>query len=146
MTDEQPFELRVFALSSTEYGLELRQRRLNGDQRPGELSVRVVRLWGTPLSAVMDHVLEGIRKNGYRASDLRASRQSPFMLDEEQGVRLGLLFLAVKPLRKLERIEAVSRRVKQMETEEVYYWYSKCRSPNERRRACRAVRILMAEE
>ncbi len=146
MTDEKPFELRVFPLSSTDYGLELRQRRLNGDQRPGEPSVPVVRLWGTPLSAVMDQVIEGIRKNGYKNGDLRSTRQVPFVLTEEHGVRLGLLFMAVKPLRKLERIEIISRRVKQMEPEEAYYWYSKCRSANDRHRACRAVRILMAEE
>jgi hypothetical protein len=146
VTEEKPFELRVFAVSSTEYGLELWQRRLNGDQRPGEPSVRVVRLWGIPLSAVLDCVLEGIKKNGYKAGDLRSGREAPFLLSEEHGVRLGLLFMAVKPLRKLERVETISRRVKQMETEEAYYWYSKCRSSTDRRRACRAVRILMAEE
>jgi len=146
VTDEKPFEMRVFAVSSTDYGLELRQRRLNGDQRPGEPSVRVVRLWGTPLSAVLDHVLEGIRRNGYRPGDLRSGRATPFLLSEESGVRLGLLFMAVKPLRKLGRLETISRRVKQMETEEAYYWYSKCRGANDRQRACRAARILMAEE
>ncbi len=146
MTDDKPFELRVFPISETAYGLELRQRRLNGDSNPNDPMPRVVSIWGTPLTAVLDHVLEGIKKNGYRSSDLRANRHVPFALDEEQGVRLGLLFLAVKPLRKLERIDSVSRSIRQMETEEVYYWFSKCSRSNESRRACRAVRIMMAEE
>ena len=146
MIDDKPFELRVFQTSETAYGLELRQRRLNGDHNPDDPMPRVVRIWGTALTAVLDHILEGIKKNGYRSSDLRANRRTPFALDEEHGVRLGLLFLAVKPLRKLERIETVSRSIWQMETEEVYYWFSKCSRSNESRRACRAVRIMMAEE
>lgn len=146
MTDSKPFELRVIPLSGTEYGLELRQRRLNGDNGPGELSSPVARLWGLPLSLVIDQVLVVIRKNGYKGSELRSNRKAPFVLSEEQGVRLGLLFLAVKPLRKLTRIENISRRIRQMETEEAYYWYSKCHDANEKHRACRAVRLLMAEE
>lgn len=145
MIDDKPFEMMVFPISDTVYGLELLQRRLNGDRNPDPMP-RVVKIWGTALTAVLDHVLEGIKKNGYRSSDLRANRRTPFAIDEEQGVRLGLLFLAVKPLRKLERIEAVSRSIWQMETEEVYYWFSKCSRSSDRHRACRAARIMMAEE
>ena len=145
MIDDKPFEMMVFPISDTVYGLELLQRRLNGDRNPDPMP-RVVKIWGTALTAVLDHVLEGIKKNGYRSSDLRANRRTPFALDEEQGVRLGLLLLAVKPLRKLERIEAVSRSIWQMETEEVYYWFSKCSRSSDRHRACRAARIMMAEE
>jgi len=144
--NDKPFELRVFLISEMVYGLELHQRRINGDRNPDDPMPQVVRIWGTPLTAVLDHVLEGIKKNGYRSSDLRSNRRTPFALDEEHGVRLGLLFLAVKPLRKLDRIEAVSHSIRQMETEEVYYWFSKCSRSNESRRACRAVRIMMAEE
>ena len=146
MTNDKPFELSAFPISETTYGLELRQRRLNGDRNPDDPMPRVVSIWGTALTAVLDHVLEGIKKNGYRSSDLRTNRRTPFALDEEQGVRLGLLFLAVKPLRKLERIESVSRSIRQMEIEEVYYWFSKCSRYSDRHRACRAVRIMMAEE
>ena len=146
MINDKPFELRVFPISGTVYGLELHQRRLNGDHNTDDPMPRVVRIWGTALTAVLDHVLKGIKKNGYRSSDLRANRRTPFALDEEQGVRLGLLLLAVKPLRKLERIEAVSRSIWQMETEEVYYWFSKCSRSSDRHRACRAARIMMAEE
>ena len=146
MTDDKPFELRIFPISETTYGLELRQHRLNGDRNTDDPMPRVVSIWGTPLTAVLDHVLGSLKKNGYRSSDLRANRRIPFVLDEEQGVRLGLLFLAVKPLRKLDRIEAVSRSIRQMETEEAYYWFSKCSRSNDGRRACRAARIMMAKE
>ena len=146
MLEGKPFELRVVPISDSAYGLELRQHRLNGGVDAGDPMPRIVSIWGPPLTAVLDHVLENLRKNGYRGNDLRVNRRLPFVLAEEQGVRLGLLFLAVKPLRKLNRIESVSRAVRQMETEEAYYWFSKCSQRKDGRRACRAVRIMMAEE
>lgn len=145
MTEEKPFELRVVPRQQSAYGLELLQRRVNGGRKDAPFR-RVVRIWGTPLSAVLDQVLEVLRKNGYRATDLRPERKPPFSLDEQSGVKLGLLFLAVKPLRKLARIEAVSREVRHLEPEESYYWYSKCSKSGQSRRAMRAMRILMAEE
>ena len=39
--------------------------------------------------------LEALRQNGYAATDLSPSRREPFILKEEDGVRLGLLFLAL---------------------------------------------------
>jgi len=77
---------------------------------------------------------------------LQRGRKAPFRLSEEDGVRLGLLFLAVKPLHKLARIEAVSERIRSMEPEELYYWFSKGTSTAEGHRAQRALRILIAEE
>lgn len=146
MTGEKPFVLGVLPVIEADYGLELLQLRLNGERQPEDQMRIVVRVWGTPLTAVLDHVLETLKKNGYRGSDLRPNRKTPFMIDEENGVRLGLLFLAVKPLRKLGRIEAISRAVRQMEPEEAYYWFSKCSRSDSSRRACRALRIMIAEE
>ncbi len=52
---------------------------------------------GSVLRAVSDQVLDALKRSGYRATDLGASRREPFALSEEAGVRLGLLFLAIKP-------------------------------------------------
>ena len=104
MNDDQPFELQVMPLSGADYGLELRQRKVIGESQPNRPMRLVVRLWGMPLAAVLDHVLAAIKKNGYRGSDLRANRKVPFALGEEEGVRLGLLFMAVKPLKKLAEL------------------------------------------
>jgi len=146
MTDDRPFELHVLQRGGTSYGLELHQKAVRR-RRGGEAKPRaVVRVWGTPLSTVLDQVLEALRRNGYKGSDLRANRKTPFSFREPHGVRLGLLFMAVKPLRKLSRIEAIARAIRTMEPEEAYYWFSKCSRPDEGRRACRALRIMMAEE
>jgi hypothetical protein len=79
-------------------------------------------------------------------SEGSSERKSPLLIDEGYGARLGLLFMALKPLRKLIRIETISRELWHLETEEAYYWYSKCSNSEQARRAMRSLRILMAEE
>ena len=145
MTHDKSFELRIFPLEESDYGLELHQQAPRKNAAIGPYHP-VVRLWGTPFRSVLDVILETIKKNGYRATDLRRGRKDPLSLDEIGGVRLGLLFLAVKPLKKLARIEAVSRGVRDMEPEEAYYWYSKLTKVEFTRRAGKALRVLLAKE
>ncbi len=135
------FELRVLPREGSSYGMALYQ------PEPGRSSrtEKVVQIWGDPLRAVMDLVLAALRQGGYRTYDL-GRRSVPFRLQEETGVRLGLLFVAVKPLRKLSRITAISERVGAMSTEETYYWFSKTTRRKRVGNARRALRILMAEE
>ncbi|CAN5241089.1 hypothetical protein BH18GEM1_BH18GEM1_08160 [soil metagenome] len=139
------FELRVLPRPGRGYGLALFQAHLpneNGSDDP-EL---VVRIWGRPLQSVLDQVLSTLKRSGYRAIDLHAGRRAPFRVPEEEGVRLGLLFLALKPLRRSDRIEAIGEHVRTMETEELYYWFSKVTSSEIGRRANRSLRIMMADE
>ena len=106
----------------------------------------VSELSGSALKAVADQVLETLRHNGYKATDLSAGRREPFVLDEESGVRLGLLFLAVRPVTKMQRVEALSQGIRAMTGEELYYWFSKCASTSGAERAQKALRILLSEE
>lgn len=144
------FELRVAPEGADGYSIALWQRR-NSAGRPGhradeEALERVVTLGGDRLRLVIEPVLGAIKRAGYRGSDLRRTREEPFRLGEEDGVRLGLLFLAVKPLRKPARVERVADRVRGMPQEEMYYWFSKSTAAMDGRRAQRALRILVAED
>ncbi len=121
--------------------------------RNGERGVRApmamwkVELGGAPLQAVADHLLQALRACGYRATDLaRAGQERPFYLDEPTGVRLALVLLAVKPLGRADRIEAVAEGIRAMGDEEAYYWFSKCSAGPDPRRAQRALRVLLAGE
>jgi hypothetical protein len=107
---------------------------------------RVVEVSGSMLRAVADHVLEALRRAGYKATDLSAGRREPFLPSEEAGVRLGLLFLAIKPITKMNRVEAISQGLRAMTSEEAYYWYSKCTAGPTAERAQKALRMLLAEE
>ena len=121
-----------------DYGVELHQRVNSG---ASERERVVVRAWGPPLQAALAQVLDALRRSGYRPSDLHRGRRVPFELREEAGVRLGLLLLALKPLRKTVRMERIAEAIGQMADEEVYYWFSKAASSP---RAQRAFRIMMA--
>jgi hypothetical protein len=145
---EESIELRVIRRGETDYGLALYRRPVSG-RDPTESNGHwplVVQTWGTPLQSVMDQVLATLKEAGYRATDLSRSRQAPFALSEAQGVRLGLLFLAVKPLRKVTRMTSISEQVRGMTDEEAYYWFSKTTTAITARRAQRAMRVLLAEE
>lgn len=159
-TLDTPFELTLKTVTPggettglTHYSLTLRQRMVQPPQAqqtfygspPGTLA-DIVTLAGDSLRAVSDQVLEALREAGYKATDLSPSRRAPFRLPEPVGVRLGLVFLAVKPLSKLDRIEAISHGIRQMTPEELYYWYSKCTAADTAERAQKALRILLAGE
>ncbi|OJW08008.1 MAG: hypothetical protein BGO49_20680 [Planctomycetales bacterium 71-10] len=147
MADEA-FELRVQADGESQYGLALFQKPSRDQSRNGmtEDWQLVVKVHGQPLKAVLDQVLAAIKKAGYRATDLSRSRKEPFTLAEGLGVRLGLLLLAVKPLRKASRMADVSDQIQGMSEEEAYYWFSKATHPRAARRSQKALRILIAEE
>ena len=103
---------------------------------------------GDGLRAVSDHLLNALRSNGYKATDLAraAGSERPFYLDELTGLRLALILLAVKPLSRHDRIEAIGQGVQAMGDEEAYYWFSKCSAGAGAVRARRALRILLADE
>jgi len=107
-----------------------------------------IELGGDPLRAVADHLLHALRANGYRATDLAcaAGSDAPFYLDELTGLRLALILLAVKPLSRHDRIEAIGQGVRAFGDEEAYYWFSKCSAGPDAARAQKALRILLAEE
>lgn len=151
-TPEKPFALHVQALAgaTTDYSLTLRQRvveRLDANQSEATSRLEtVVAISGDNLRAVADHVIEALRKADYKATDLSVTRQKPFYLPEDVGVRLGLVFLTVKPLSKFRRVEQISYGIRQMPSEEAYYWYSKCTAADTAERAQKALRVLLAAE
>lgn len=138
------FELRVLPATRDAYALGLFHS--GGATPPAAPLECVARLHGDPLRTVVGPVLAALKRAGYRPTDLRPTRAQPFRLEEEDGVRLGLLFLALKPLRKPSRMEAIVERIGAMADEELYYWYSKMTAPGDGSRARRALRTLVAEE
>ena len=147
----QTFQLLVEPRRNNEAALTLlmepisRRKRTQDDVKPEH----VVSIWGNPLVAAFPTIHQLIRAEGYRPSDLRPGRRTNLKLKEDCGVLLGLLMKAVKPLRKLTRIQAVIEGVEGMSREEAAYWFSKAiNSPDdaERRRAMKAMRILLARE
>lgn len=151
-TPEKPFALHLRPLegATTDYALTLRQRVVERlDLERPEVASRletIVTINGDNLRAVADHVIEALRKAEYKAKDLFLTRRKPFYLPEEARVRLGLVFLTIKPLIKIRRVEQISYGIRQMPSEEVYYWYSKCTAADTAERAQKALWVLLATE
>ena len=145
---DDAFELKVQPNGESQYGLALFQKPHRDLDRTGKVEEwqLVVRVHGQPMKAVLDQVLATIKRAGYRASDLSQGREQPFHLAESLGVRLGLLFLAVKPLRKTSRMGDMSEQIQGMTEEETYYWFSKITDTRQGRRSQKAMRILLAKE
>lgn len=146
------FALRVVPEAGGRYRLAFTQtlaesQRQHALYSPPASPLRVrVELGGETLRALAEVILEALRRNGYRPTDLHAACREPFRLDEPTGVRLGLIFLAVKPLSRVARIESIVQGVRAMAAEELYYWYSKCTGGPAAERAQKALRILLADE
>lgn len=140
-----PFEVIVEPRDENTYALALYQWpfKANGVKPQAK---KVVAVSGVNLQAIADHVIDAIKKSGYKTTDLSPRRRVPFRMTEETGVRLGLLFLTVAPLSRLDRIETISRELRDMPSEEAYYWYSKCTTPDYAGRAQQALRVLLAAE
>jgi hypothetical protein len=140
------FSLRLFPVNERDFGVAVDQVSRDGREDAAATARQVVRAWGPPLRAVTDQLLEALKRSGYKATDLHPGRQTPLALDEPAGVRLALLLLAVKPLRKGQRIEEVAAGVRAMSDEEAYYWYSKCADRRDGRRSQHALRLMLSPE
>jgi hypothetical protein len=159
----QMFELRVIpeqakTPAQPAYRLALYQRVVEPPPAQQRLTTSapvrmrmIAEISGSLLRAVADQILDALRQSRYQATELSSARVDPFLLPEETGVRLGLLFLAVRPINKMERVEAISMGIRAMTSEELYYWFSKCAAPEgnsapQAARAQKALRILLSDE
>jgi len=145
------FELRVEPLRNNQLMLSVHQypNRKRLGRRGQEAPQEVVRIWGLPLQAAREGLLELLQQAGHRLHAFKPTDEKPLALAEEVGIRLSVLAMALKPLRKLERMRDVQKGVEEMSREEATYWFSKALSAsgyNDRRRVLKAMRILLAHE
>lgn len=141
----QEFQLRVVPLENNDFVLELYQcayKRAGEKKRPA--AKRIGRLKGTALVQARQAVYACLKANDYDPKTLRRDRQSPYVLSEESGVNLALLFQALQPLSKSERIANITAGVTAMSNEESHYWFSKV-SNGKRGQALRAIRVLLGD-
>ena len=96
--------------------------------------------------AAADQLLRALRANEYKPTVLANQPNTPLYLDEASGVRLALTFMAIKPLSRYNRIEAIIPGILHMSDEEAYYWFSKCSVGANATRAQKALRVLLSDE
>lgn len=140
------FQLVIEPQSNNEFRLTMMQCLYqNADGQPQTKTERLETLWGLPFHFARQAIIDTLKHNGYAPSNLNPKRKEPFSLDEDTGIRLSLLFWAIKPLRKISRIEAIIDGISRMSNEEACYWFAKC-TGDYSVQARQALRILLAGE
>ncbi|NJK39173.1 MAG: hypothetical protein HC825_08580 [Oscillatoriales cyanobacterium RM1_1_9] len=141
----QEFQLRVVPTDNNNFALELYQcayKKAGEKKRPA--AKRVGRLKGNALVMARHAVYDVLKANQYDPKTLSHKRSSPYVLDEESGVNLALLFQALQPLSKTERIANITSGVMAMSNEEAHYWFAKI-SNGKRSPALKAMRVLLGD-
>jgi hypothetical protein len=138
----QEFQLRVVPIENNNFALELFQcayKRAGEKKRPA--AKRIGKLKGTPLVMARQVIYSCLKANGYDPKTLSRSRHSPYVLNEETGVHLALLFQTLQPLSNPERIGKITGGITAMSNEESHYWFAKV-SNGKKSAALKAIRIL----
>ena len=104
--------------------------------------VSVARLTGRHLERLRTAVASAVTASEHARTIVSPTRTAPIQLSEDAGVRLALTALAVAPLSKASRVEAIRIGIDAMTSEEALYWYAYCTGPNTNR-ALRALRTLL---
>lgn len=144
---KETFELRVIPERGARFALEVVE--LDPDRQESLFGEPAAHLLGRLDAAAVDRALDTVRAwlrdMGLRSSVLSAKRKEPIPLDDDRAMRLTLLFGALGPLEREDRIEAICDGIARMTREEAMYWHGKTRNGG-RARALQALRILLAGE
>ena len=102
------------------------------------------RLKGNNLIQSRQLIYTALKTNQYDPKTLSYKRQTPYILSEESGVMLAILFQALQPLSKPERIANITDGVMAMSNEEAHYWFAKIAN-GKRSTALKALRVLLGD-
>lgn len=141
----QEFQLRVVPTDNNNFALELYQcayKKAGEKKRPA--AKRIGRLKGQALVQSRQAIYECLKANKYDPKTLTYTRSAPYILDEESGVNLALLFQTLQPLTKPERIANITVGVRAMSNEESHYWFAKVTN-GKRSAALKAIRVLLGD-
>ncbi|WP_017721097.1 DUF7680 family protein [Kamptonema formosum] len=141
----QEFQLRVVATDNNNFALELYQcayKKAGEKKRPA--AKRIGRLKGEALVRARQAIYAALKANNYDPKTLTNKRQTPYVLSEDSGVNLALLFQALQRLSKPDKIANITAGVMAMSDEEAHYWFAKI-AGGKRSAALKAMRILLGE-
>lgn len=127
------------------------KKNLKWQEKRGQFR-KLADTYGWRLSLVEPYIKEIVKinnkKNGIQMNlnmkkvNLKLD-QKKLEIDEEDGVRLALLFKTVSRIRKMSKVDKILLNVKSMSREEAYYWYSKVFTNRRKQTGVRALRILI---
>lgn len=141
----QEFQLRVVATENNNFALELYQcayKKAGEKKRPS--AKRIGRLKGNALVQARQVIYSVLKANNYDPKTLSHKRIAPYILNEESGINLALLFQGLQPLSKPERIANIAAGITAMSNEEAHYWFAKMTN-GKRNTVLKAMRVLLGD-
>lgn len=114
----------------------------DGHSWDGWRAVKLAQLRGSRLQSIISVIRDALGVSDTPHKPVTGTGRGEILLPEATGVKLALAFLGVEPLQRVDRMRELARGVSSMSTEECYYWYAKCRSPNSPN-GVQALRVLL---
>lgn len=105
-------------------------------------AVKVAQLRGSRLQSVISIIRDTLGESETPHKPVTGTGRGEMLIPETSGVKLALAFVGVEELQRVDRMRELVRGVSSMSTEECYYWYAKCRSPNSPN-GVQALRVLL---
>lgn len=114
----------------------------DGHSWDGWKVVKVAQLRGARLQSVISIIRDALSESDTPHKSITGTGRGEVLIPEASGVKLALAFVGVEELQRVDRMRELARGVSSMSTEECYYWYAKCRSPNSPN-GVQALRVLL---
>jgi len=138
------YELRV-KLEGEEMLLELYEMPPIGQQDKGRKGIKVSHVKESQLPMVQGAISRILKNNKYVYSEVKRTRKLPFKLNEEDGVRMELIFKAISSVKKRSKVEDIVLGIENMPREEAFYWHAKVTKGSESSTSngLKAMRVLL---
>jgi hypothetical protein len=138
------YELRV-KLEGEEMLLELYEMPPIGQQDKGRKGIKVSHVKESQLPMVQGAISRILKNNKYVYSEVKRTRKLPFKLNEEDGVRMELIFKAISSVKKRSKVEDIVLGIENMPREEAFYWHAKVTKGSETSTSngLKAMRVLL---
>lgn len=114
----------------------------DGHSWDGWKAVKIAQLRGSRFQSVIPVVRDALGESDISHKPVTRTGRGEVLISEATGVKLALAFTGVEDLQRVDRMRELARGVSRMSTEECYYWYAKCRSPNSPN-GVQALRVLL---
>ncbi|MDI3482671.1 MAG: hypothetical protein PWQ88_542 [Candidatus Methanomethylophilaceae archaeon] len=138
------YELRV-KLDGEDMLLELYEMPPIGQQNKGRRGIKVSQVKESQLPMVQGAIARVLKNNKHAFSEVKRTRELPFKLNEEDGVRLELIFKAISSVKKRSKVEDIVLGIENMPREEAFYWHAKVTkgSDGSTSNGLKALRVLL---
>lgn len=138
------YQLKVEKLAGSDLSLEIWQ--LPSSATPHLKSPkRVAGLRGRNLALIENRFLRQLKQSSIDVTSVKPGKAKEFDLDEENALRIGLMFRVLAPMRNRDNMRCCAEGIEIMGKEEAAYWLGMAMHRKNPRRVLMALRCLLTD-